>query len=432
MTLTDNYKYDDDDIDSDKQKRDNGKNKPSSKCWSLYVIEGIIVLIALVAGGRFLFTDNAEVSHLQATIDAQQSQPPSLSAEALFDRAMNEVEVGLTDDAMRSLDLALELNPSYAEAYFERGQLRYDLEQYYYAASDYELALQYDYESPYLANFNLGRARFERDDYSQAIDAFNTVIQLEADDASALYWRGRSYVALDYYQDGIDDIFQAIEMGYDELAYAYFWIAKAYDDSENYDSAIQYYSISVDHATEDCKKYLCWIDYNNRGTSYHWLEDYESAIQDYTTAIQVNPDPYPLAFKNRGDAYGDRGDLTLGLSDWNTMFLLLEDELVTRSLTDDSRVLRDTLDNNDTQVHVEFEGTAGNTITLSLTVPDDSDLDAMLMLRDKNSTPLAYSAPGDTHNAQLNDIVLSETGTYTLVIASNLAKSAGEFTLRLE
>jgi tetratricopeptide (TPR) repeat protein len=453
MTFDDNMNTDD--IDFNKQKRGKGKNKRSSKNWSFFIIEGIIVLVAVVAGGRFLFSENTEISHLQATIDAQQSQllpptehplklatalardsqnngQPSLTAADLFERAQDEIANGLSSDALRSLDLALELNPEYADAYFERGELRYDSKQYYFASEDYEHALQYNYSSPTLATYKLGRARFEGDNYSDAIDAFNTVIEFDDDYEAAYYWRGRAYTKLYEYQTGIDDMLYSIEKGYDQIPYVYFWVGKAYDDSENYESAVQYYSLSIKHSADDCEEYLCWIDYNNRGTAYHWLEDYDSAIQDYTRAIELKPEPYPLAFKNRGDAHEEQGNLTLALSDWNTMFLLLEDDPITRTISADSSVLRDALDNDDSQIHVEFEGTAGDTVTLLLTTPDDSNLNTMLILRDTNNSPIAYAAPSDTYDAQLEDIVLPETGVYTLVIASNLANSSGEFTLRLE
>jgi len=461
MTFDDNLNTDD--IDFDKRKRGKGKNKPSSKRWSFFVVEGLIVLMAMVAGGRFLFTDNAEVSHLQATIDAQQSliptssnnlfdrfpnnsddpdlqatidaqnQSPSISAEALFNRGLDEVENGLNSDAMQSFDLAIELNPTYAEAYFERGQLHYDLDQYYSAANDYKLALEFHYDDEFTANFKLGRAQFEQDNYSQAIRAFSTVIDLDPDEAAAAYyWRGRAYASLHDYQNGIDDMLYGIEMGYEEHVYSYFWLAKAYGDAGEHDSAIRYYDVSIRKSADDCERYSCWIDYNNRGVASYWLEDYETAIKDYTSAIQANPDPYPLAFQNRGNAYEKLGNMTLALSDWNTMFLLTEKDPIMRSLTSESRILKGVLKENDSQIHIEFEGIVDQRVTISVTVPDDSYLDAMLMLRDKNNNPIAYSVYGDTRNAELADIVLPATGTYTIVVASDLAQSSGEFTLRLE
>lgn len=460
MTFDDDINIDD--IDFNKQKRGKGKNKPGTKRWSFFIVEGIIVLIAVVAGGRFLFTDNAEVSHLQATIDAQnnellansdspfdratanalnpqprattdpQQNAPSLTAEDLFERAMDEVENGLISDALRSLDLAIELNPSFAEAYFERGQLYYDRKQYFNAANDYASALQHDYEYPIVTNYNLGLAYFQQDEFAQAIEAFNTAIELDSDYESAYYWRGRSYAESYQYSEGVTDMLQAIEKGYDQLEYAYFWIAKAHAEAENYESAIRYYNISITHTADDCEKYSCWIDYNNRGVASYWLADYETAIDDYTSAIQANPDQYPLAFQNRGNAYEKLDNLTSALSDWNTMFLLLEKEPIHRVLNKDTGVLRGSLETNDSQIHVEFEGNAGDTVNISLIVPDTSNLDAMLLLRDTNNNALAYVATGDTWDRHLTDITLPETGTYTIIIASDLASSSGDFTLRLE
>lgn len=441
--------YDDnlsDEIDFTKTKRGKGKN--SHKRWSFFIIEGIIVLVAIVAGGRFLFKDNAEVSHLQATIDAQQSiqvtdsngnwvSPTQssgsvLSASQLFDRAMDEAEDYQYQDAIRSLDFAIELDPTYAEAYFERGELHYETEIYSQAIKDYGQAIEHGYDDVITAYYSRGRSHIQWYDYTKAIRDFNSVIERDPDYTNAYYWRGRSYIDSFEYQRGIDDILLSIDMGYTELPFAYFFVGKAYDDMDNYDKAIEYYTLSLEAGEDDCERYLCWIDYNNRGTSYHWSGQYELAVQDYTKSIQVNPDEYPLALKNRGDAYEALFEITQALSDWNTMFQLIEGDVSTRTLSADSNVLSATIERDDSQVFVNFDGQAGDSITLNLTVSDDSELDAMILLRDSNGSPLAYSADGDTVNAQLSNIVLPTDGTYTLVVASNLADSSGDFTLRLE
>jgi len=428
--MDDNFNFDD--IDFNKTKRGKTKGKPSSKRWSLLVVEGIIVLIAIVAGGRFLLSDNANVSDLQATIDAQPTQIPSLTAVDLYNRALGEADEGLTLSAIQSLTYAIELDPNYADAYFQRAQLHYAEKKYYQATKDYEAALRNNYEDVLFATYRLAMARYHRDDYVNAVTAFDVVIERDPTYVNAYYWRGRANVESGAYQQGIDDILTALELGYGEPEYAYFFLAKAYDELEDYDAAIENYTISLTYSSGNCEVYYCWIDYNNRGTSYYWSGQYAKAVEDYTRAIQVNPDEYPLALKNRGDAYKKLGDMDLALSDWNTMFQLIEGQVVRFEITEARSIVREELASADTQAYVEFEGAVGDVVTVELTVPETSNLNAMLLLRDPNGNPIAYAAPGDTSNATLSEVVLVEDGRYTIVVASNLAKSSGKFVLSLK
>ena len=45
------------------------------------------------------------------------------------------------------------------------------------------------------------------------------------------------------------------------------------------------------------------------------LEDYKGAIEDYTKAIEINPN-YSNAYKNRGASKENLGDLSGACADW--------------------------------------------------------------------------------------------------------------------
>lgn len=433
--MSDDFFSDDvdyDAIDFEKHKRGKNKHGTLSKRWSFFIIEGIIVLVAVVAGGRFLFSDNANVSDVQSTVAAQPTQVEAVSPQTYYERALLEEDNGLDDAAIQSLSFALELDANFAEAYFRRGELYYAQGRYYEAEKDYEAALLHDYDDPLYVNYSLGLARFNRDDYVGAVEAFNDVISVDEDYIDTIYWRGRSYLESSSYEWGIADIKRAIELEYDNPAYAYFYLAKAYEETENYDEAVETYTTALEFSSADCEEYQCWIDYNNRGANHYWSGDYQAAIKDYTTAIQVNPDEYPLALQNRGDAYEQLDEMPLALADWNTMFQLIEGYQVLHELTADRPVLRDKLADDNTQAHIKFEGAIGDTVTITLTIPDTSLLDPILLLRAPNGNPVAYDSSGDTTGANLTDIVLLEDGTYTIVVASDLANSSGDFELSLQ
>lgn len=411
--------------------RKRGKGKQSSRRLSLIVIEGLIVLAIVIIAGRWLFTDNSEVSHLQATIDAQNAQP-ALNAQQLFERGVQEADEARYQDALRSFSLALELDSDLADAYFERGEVYQELEQYNNAVEDFDAAIRHDYSDPATAYYLMGLSHYGLDLFRYALNEFTSAIEFDDENPEYFYWRGLTRTQIGESQQAIDDLLYAVDLGYTELSYAYFFLANEYNHIEDYNNALYYYGKSITKSEDDCEASDCWIDFNNRGAVYYQLGDYEAAIKDYTRAIQVHPDEYPLALSNRGDAYNAKGDYNLALSDWNTMIQLYAGKIVTRSFVANSKVLGGEIDDYDTQVHVSFSGTAGEKITLKVEVDDDSSLNVMMMLRNAQGDPIAYASPSTANGAYLTDFVLPQTGTYTLAIASDQAQSMGGFTVRME
>ncbi|MBU4372718.1 MAG: tetratricopeptide repeat protein [Proteobacteria bacterium] len=64
--------------------------------------------------------------------------------------------------------------------------------------------------------------------------------------------------------------------------------------------------------------------YYNRGIAYGKLRQYQRAIQDYDTAIRLNPD-YAMAYNNRGNAYDDLGQYQRAIQDYDTAIRLKPD-----------------------------------------------------------------------------------------------------------
>ena len=76
-----------------------------------------------------------------------------------------------------------------AEEYNDKGDKKYDLEDYKGAIADYNKAIQLkpDYA---LAYYNRGITKFDLKDYNGAITDYNKAIQLNPSDTLAYYFRG--------------------------------------------------------------------------------------------------------------------------------------------------------------------------------------------------------------------------------------------------
>ena len=53
------------------------------------------------------------------------------------------------------------------------------------------------------------------------------------------------------------------------------------------------------------------LAYSNRGATYEKKGNFDNAIEDFTTAIEHQPD-YAQAYNNRGIAYDGKGEHDLG------------------------------------------------------------------------------------------------------------------------
>jgi lipoprotein NlpI len=84
----------------------------------------------------------------------------------------------------------------------------------------------------------------------------------------------------------------------------------AYRNKNDLDSAIMDFNSALEINPNDDKVL------NNRGAAYMYKGDNDRAIKDYDRAIMLNPD-YFIAIKNRGAAYVNKGDYDRALLDYN-------------------------------------------------------------------------------------------------------------------
>ena len=88
---------------------------------------------------------------------------------------------------------------------------------------------------------------------------------------------------------------------------------KAYDYAEN-----EQYQLAIDNYTSAIKidpDYA--LAYFNRGNAYDELENYTAAIADYTSALRINPDDAD-AYNNRGNVYANLENYTAAIADYNS------------------------------------------------------------------------------------------------------------------
>jgi len=164
------------------------------------------------------------------------------------------------ENALKWYSKAIEINPKFARAYFNRGIIHRKLNENDKAIADYTKAIELD--PNYVAAYNnRGTAYDDLKEYDKAIADYTKAIELDPSYVRAHQNRGITHRKLGKYDKAIADYTKAIEL------------------DQNYVAA-----------------------YNNRGFVYYNLKEYDKAFTDYTKAIELDPS-YVKAYRNRADSY---------------------------------------------------------------------------------------------------------------------------------
>ena len=174
---------------------------------------------------------------------------------------------------------ALALNPDLVALYHNRGTLRNALGQHKAAIADWDAALE---RNPDLveAYFNRGTSKTALDDFEGCIADCSTAIELNPDAMPAYYNRAQARMELKQYTEGIED--------YDKVLK--FRLSKADAYGAYYNRALAKYLLGLEKAAEEDEDAAIRL--------------YQSAIPDYTQAIEVAPTPALVSrnYNNRGYA----------------------------------------------------------------------------------------------------------------------------------
>lgn len=174
---------------------------------------------------------------------SQSKQPPLASAREYYDRAGTHYLNHDYEAQLEDLNKAIELDPNMAEAYFMRGNLY---------ASDLPK---------------------QRGGYEKAVADYTRCLETKPNDASARWNRANYYASMRKYNEAIAD-----------------WTVYIEGDTD------------FSHQLEGKSKSIAGA-YFWRGHVYHmYLHDYSKAIDDYSAAIQLNPNSED-AHRLRGQCY---------------------------------------------------------------------------------------------------------------------------------
>ncbi len=232
---------------------------------------------------------------------------PKIQAADYQHRAAIYLNMGEYDKAILEYNKALELDPTYAPAYYDRGLAYAQQQRHAEAIADFSEVIA---RNPQHADalYNRGLVHARQAAFAQALADYDQALALHPEDALIYNSRGNVHYNTKDYAQAIADYDQAIQHDA-TYADAYLNRGLAHAAQEEYQRAIADYNqaLALNPASA--------IAYNYRGQAYARLQQYARALEDYSQAIMLDPN-YAVAYNNRGLCYVRLGNHTQAIADY--------------------------------------------------------------------------------------------------------------------
>lgn len=193
--------------------------------------------------------------------------------EDLIKRALDFYRDSEYSAALKELNMAIQDDPEHPRAYYYRGQIYVDLNNFKEAKKDF-LKVTSVIEDDHRAWNFLGATQTHEGDNESAVESYNKAIVLDPENALYYFNRGSSLGQLGKLQEAVTDFDQAVELGLNT-------------------SGI----------------------FNNRANARYMLGDFQGAIADFTRSMELDPESM-APYANRGIAYLYMRDTLRACADW--------------------------------------------------------------------------------------------------------------------
>ena len=129
---------------------------------------------------------------------------------------------------------------------------------------------------------NIGIVQYENGSYSEAVLNYNAAINCDFEFWESYLNRANAYYELNEFYRALDDL-EYLERKIPDSAYVYFGLGLVKTKMRKYDQAIEAFdqALLLDSANAEILV--------NRGTVYYYKEQFEQALTDLNTALEINP-----------------------------------------------------------------------------------------------------------------------------------------------
>jgi len=181
-----------------------------------------------------------------AELPEEQSSGTQLDVDDYIDRSMALLRLNRSEEALRELDKAMQLDPNRAEIYINRGVYYHNVSKQYSAAlANYSRAIEVAPLNP-LAYHNRGDVYKQQHEYEKAISDLSEAIRLGLESgkfrlmAQTYNKRGTIYEELERFDEALEDYRAAIKID-PAFAMPYYNIGDVLKKTKSYREALMYY-----------------------------------------------------------------------------------------------------------------------------------------------------------------------------------------------
>ena len=259
-------------------------NTADIKYWEVIISQKDKEAIQRELSGHFGIDEDSLFNDLPgfAMVNDKSHKIQTRTQEDYLQNAIQHLQRGEFDQALQSLNKAIELDPIEAIYHFFRGQINRDLERYQDALKDVTKAIKLDL---YNADHHYLRGQINRDleKYEDALNDVTKAIELDADNAVYHYLRGQINRGLEKYEDALNDVTKAIELDADNVVYLTF-CSQVNNQLKRYEDALR--DITKAIKLDPNRAFI----HSFRGAVNNQLKRYEDALRDAIKAIELDPE----------------------------------------------------------------------------------------------------------------------------------------------
>lgn len=329
----------------------------------------------------------------------------------IFERAGQAFDAGDFEQAITDYSLFILLNPTFSQAYFQRGVSYTQLNDYDKALADLTSSLALPQPSPDFTVRAYSVRAFiyqELADLDAALKDLNAAVRASPEQADGYYWRGQFYLDQNQTDQALADFSKVIEYAPD-TADAYAFRGAIYLQREDYAAAVTDYTRLIELTPNDARVYF------QRALAYVGQEQWAEALADLDEAIAIQDNVAEL-YLQRGRVNSELGNTAPAAEDYMQYARLIQTTVNTEILLrpGESQVVQM---QSGLLYGMAFEGKAGQTITLTLDARAPQTVDPLLILLQSNGDALVADddGGGDT-NARIDSFTLPADGVYVAVV----------------
>jgi len=134
----------------------------------------------------------------------------------LYQKGVNQMASEKLEDAIRSFELALRIDPKYVDAWIKKGYAHFHLGQYTVAISSYDKALDIDLNDGEAWNMK-GLAYYKMNNYERAVEACEKAIDINPNDGMSWYNKACYLTVIGKVDEGMEALKRSIEI---DISYA--------------------------------------------------------------------------------------------------------------------------------------------------------------------------------------------------------------------